>query len=105
MNKSSIFNKIPKQLPQELFEEMLSNDSIKIERIISKGHVTPKGEWYNQANNEWVIVLQGEAILSFEDSDDVRLESGDYINIPAHTKHKVSWTIPNQETIWLAIFY
>ena len=105
MKRTNIFNNIPKTLQEELFENILSKDSIQIQRIISKGHVTPKDEWYNQENNEWVIVLQGEAILSFENSDDVKLKSGDYINIKAHTKHKVSWTIPNEETIWLAVFY
>ena len=105
MKKSNILKNIPTKIPNELFEEILSKNSIKIERIISKGHITPKDEWYNQENNEWVIVLQGEAILSFEDSDDVLLKSGDYINILAHTKHRVSWTIPNKETIWLVVFY
>lgn len=83
----------------------MSNKDIKIERIISKGHITPKSQWYNQEQNEWVIILQGEATLSFYDGNDVELKEGDYINIPAKTKHKVSWTKPNEETIWLAIFY
>jgi len=105
MKTTNIFNNVPKKLQEELFENILTKDSIKIQRIISKGHITPKDEWYNQDNDEWVIVLQGEAILSFKDSDDVRLKSGDYINILAHTKHRVSWTLPDEETIWLAVFY
>jgi len=105
MNKSNIFAQIPKYLNEELFEELVSKDGLKIERIISKGHSSPKSGWYDQESNEWVIVLQGEAILSFENKQDVRLKNGDYINIPAHTKHKVTWTIPNSETIWLAIHY
>jgi len=105
MQTTNIFQNIPTQLPNEVFEEILCKDSMKIERIISKGHITPKDEWYNQDNDEWVIVLQGEAVLSFEDCDDIRLKSGDYLNIKAHTKHRVSWTIPNEETIWLAIHY
>jgi len=111
MKTKNIFENIPKQLSQEIFENIILQDGssgtigMKIERIISKGHSTPKSKWYNQEDNEWVIVLKGEAILSFKDSDDVKLESGDYINIPAHTKHRVSWTTPDQETIWLAIHY
>ena len=105
MKTLNIFKNIPTQLPKELFENIISKDGIKIQRIISKGHTTPVSEWYNQDNDEWVIVLQGEAILSFEDSNDVRLESGDYINIPAHTSHRVSWTTPDEETIWLAVHY
>jgi len=105
MKTINIFKNIPKKLPKEIFEDIISKDGIKLERIVSKGHVTPNYEWYDQSSNEWVIVLQGAAILSFKDSNDVRLESGDYLNIPAHTKHRVSWTVPNKETVWLALHY
>ncbi len=105
MQNSNIFASIPKNLKEELFEEIISNEDVKIERIISWGHCSAKDEWYDQEKNEWVILLQGEAVLSFENEDDVRLKNGDYINIPAHKKHKVSWTLPNSETIWLCIFY
>jgi len=105
MKTKNIFKNIPKQLPNEVFEDIISKDGLKIERIISKGHTTPKSQWYNQDFNEWVIVLDGEAILSFEDSKDVKLSAGDYINIPANTKHRVAWTTPNKETIWLAVNY
>lgn len=105
MDKSNIFNNMPKDLKDEFFENIISRNGLKIERIISKGHTSPKSGWYYQDNDEWVIVLQGAAVLSFEDKEDVRLSSGDYINIPAHTKHKVSWTLPDSETIWLAVHY
>ena len=105
MEKSNIFNNLPKELKDEIFENIISKDSLKIERIISKGHTSPKSGWYEQESDEWVLVLQGEAVLSFEDKDDVKLSAGDYINIPAHTKHKVSWTQPDSETIWLAVHY
>ncbi len=105
MKTKNIFKNIPKQLPNEVFEDIISKDGLKIERIISKGHITPKSQWYNQDFNEWVIVLEGEAILSFEDSKDVKLSAGDYINIPANTKHRVAWTTPNKETVWLAVNY
>lgn len=105
MKKTNIFADIPKQWHEELFENIISKDSLKIERIISKGHISPNSGWYDQENDEWVIVLQGEAVLSFENKEEVRLKAGDYINIPAHTKHKVSWTLPEKETIWLAIHY
>lgn len=105
MDKSNIFSNMPKDLKDEIFENIISKNSLKIERIISKGHSSPKSGWYDQDNDEWVIVLQGEAVLSFEDKDDVKLIAGDYINITAHTKHKVSWTLPDSETIWLAVHY
>ncbi|MGA8259730.1 MAG: cupin domain-containing protein [Arenicellales bacterium] len=78
---------------------------VTIERIISKGHVSPESRWYDQAREEWVIVLRGEARLSFEDGDAVALKPGDYILIPAHARHRVEWTTPGMETIWLAIHY
>lgn len=102
---TNIYESIPKNLDKEVFEKLISKDTINIERIISKGHISPESGWYNQNNDEWVIVLQGEAVLSFENSEDVRLKSGDYINISANTKHKVSWTAPDIETIWLAVHY
>lgn len=105
MNKSNIFESIPNDLKEEFFEEIISKDSLKIERIVSKGHTTTEFEWYDQDSDEWVILLKGEAVLSFENRDDVRLEAGDYLNIPAHTKHKVSWTKPDAETVWLAVHY
>ena len=101
----NIFNQIPKDLKDELFEDIINTDSLKIERIISYGHTSPKTGWYESEKSEWVIVLKGEAVLSFENSDDVKLATGDYINIAALKKHKVSWTLPNVETIWLAIHY
>ena len=101
----NIFNEIPKDLQDELFEDIIKTENLKIERIVSYGHVSPETGWYESEKNEWVIVLKGEAILSFENSDDVKLSAGDYLNIVAHKKHKVSWTLPNAETIWLAIHY
>jgi len=105
MKKSNIFASIPSEIKEELFEEIVKKDKVKIERIISKGHTTTEFEWYDEESDEWVIVLKGEAILEFETSDDVRLKEGDYLNIPAHTKHRVSWTKENEETVWLAIHY
>ena len=105
MKKINIFENIPSEIKEELFEDILSKDGLKIERIISKGHTTQEFEWYNQKSNEWVIVLKGEAILEFEDGSNEKLKEGDYLNIPAFAKHRVSWTKPDAETIWLAIHY
>ncbi|MFK5895225.1 MAG: cupin domain-containing protein [Pseudomonadota bacterium] len=102
---NNIFNHIPKNLKTEVVEQLINNNQVKIERIISKGHRSPESGWYDQEHNEWVIVLSGEAILSFVDDLDISMKKGDYINIPAHKKHKVKWTAPNIETIWLAVHY
>jgi cupin 2 domain-containing protein len=105
MKKANIFTSIAENLEKELFEEILTNAKLKIERIVSYGHTSPEAGWYNQESDEWVILLEGEAVLSFENEADVRLKKGDYINIPAYTKHRVSWTLPKAKTIWLAVHY
>lgn len=103
--RHNIFKNIPKNLQNEVFETLSQSRDIKIERIISKGQSTPKGEWYDQEKNEFVILLKGSAILEFENTVETSLQAGDYIDIQAHQKHRVKWTDPTQETIWLAIFY
>ncbi|KZN59167.1 hypothetical protein N473_03155 [Pseudoalteromonas luteoviolacea CPMOR-1] len=103
--KQNVFNALPSDLTDEFFEVIAGNGDVKIERIISKGHSSPKTGWYDQAQHEWVMVMQGEGELTFEDGRVIRLGAGEHINIPAHCKHKVSWTQPDTETIWLAVFY
>lgn len=105
INIENLFESLPEDISTEVFSEIIQGENIRIERIISKGHSSPEAGWYDQADNEWVIVLKGEAKLSFENNDDVYLVSGSHLNIPAHTKHKVTWTKPNTETIWLAVHY
>lgn len=96
--------KLPKDLPaQELLEKIAESEKIKIERIISTGQTTPPGEWYNQELDEWVVLLQGKARLAYEDGSEITLNSGDYILIPAHQKHRVSYTSAQPPCIWLAI--
>ena len=91
---------------KEVFEDILVTPHLKLERIISKGHVTPTNEWYNQEKNEWVMLLRGGATLKFEEKETlIHLSAGDYITIPAYTKHRVEWTNENEETVWLALFY
>ena len=101
----NLFEKIPSCLPKETFDTLLCNNSVKIERIISKGHTSPESGWYDQEQHEWVLLIQGTAIITYDDGKEVNLSKGDYLNIPAHIKHKVSWTDPSCETIWLAVFY
>ena len=104
MNKSSIFSSIPKSLSREIIENIIQYNNLRIERIISQGQASPKDFWYDQDENEWVLILQGSARLQFADKF-VTLQEGDYINIPARKKHRVDWTDPDKKTIWLAIFY
>ena len=64
---------------EETFSEILARPGLKIERIISQGQISPPGFWYDQAWNEWVIVLKGTATLQFEHEPAARsLGVGDY---------------------------
>ena len=105
MELRNIFESIPDNLDEEVFQIIVQSKNVKIERIISKGHTSPESGWYDQERNEWVIVLKGEAIISFENGKEINLKVGSHINIQAHKKHKVRWTNPKTETIWLAIHY
>ena len=101
----NLFRAIPNELPQELFTPLVQTDNLKIERIVSQGHTSPEDFWYDQAQSEWLLLLTGEAKVQFQNRPEVHLKSGDTLNIPAHQKHRVSWTIPEKQTIWLAIHY
>lgn len=106
MKNVNIFDGIPDEIPEEIIREIISSENVRIERIISKGQSSPEDFWYDQNENEWVIVLRGKAKLQFFDiSHPVELKEGDYINIPSHNKHRIVWTDPDNETIWLAVFY
>jgi len=105
MKSSNIFANIASSVNGEVFEDIISKENIQIQRIISSPNSGDTSKWYDQDTDEWVIVLQGSAIITFENKDKTHLNAGDYLNIPAHTKHQVSWTTPDEKTIWIAIHY
>jgi len=102
---NNIFGAIPEDLKTEVFERLVESDNVKIERIVSKGHKSPESGWYDQDKNEWVLVLKGEAVLLFADETTITLKAGDFVDIPAHKKHRVERTAVDVETIWLAVHY
>jgi cupin 2 domain-containing protein len=102
----NLFAGIAATLPEELVEVLVQTDGVRLERIVSTGHATPPGEWYDQAMNEWVLVVRGGARLRFEgDESVVVMGPGDHVVIPANCRHRVEWTVPNEPTIWLALHY
>lgn len=102
----NLFADLPAHLPEELFEVLAENKNVRIERIVSNGHASPKGFWYDQDQHEWIVVLKGQASLLFEDDDEpVELAPGNFVNIPAHRRHRVEWTSSHEPTVWLAVFY
>jgi cupin 2 domain-containing protein len=106
MTTGNLFANVPHRLSDEWTEELLSAPNVRIERIVSIGHATPRDKWYDQDRPEWVLLLAGSAGLIFEgETEPLRLEPGTYVHIPAHTRHRVAWTDPSAPTIWLAIHY
>ncbi len=101
---SNLFSNIPADIPDEIIETLFTGESIRIERIISHGHASPDDFWYDQDQHEWVVVLTGAGRIRFDD-ETVEMQPGDFINIPAHKRHRVEWTTPDESTIWLAIHY
>lgn len=106
MTSPNVFSDIPQSIPKEVSEALLVSRTLRIERIISHGQASPKDFWYDQDANEWVIVLKGKARLLFEgERVPLELETGSYVNIPAHKRHRVDWTDPDDHTVWLAVHY
>ena len=103
---NNLFSNIPTDLVEELTDSLLTLPAGHIERIVSHGHASPEGFWYDQEEFEWVMLLKGEAKLLFEgDGDPIHIKPGDFVSIPAHKRHRVEWTIPDEPTIWLAVHY
>jgi len=102
---ANIFSDIPPNLPNEIFDDILTTDQLRIERIVSKGHTSPDTGWYDQSENEWLIVLSGYGVIEFINGIKITLKQGDYLNINAHNKHRVIETSADEATVWLAIFY
>ena len=101
---SNLLTDLPENVPDELFQTILDKPNIRIERIVSLGHATPEGGWFDQETDEWVLLVQGAARLRFEDGA-VEMLPGDYVHIAAHRRHRVEWTDGEQPTIWLAVHY
>ena len=105
-NPQNLFADLPTTLPEELIQTLVASDHVRIERIVSHGHASPEGFWYDQDEAEFVVLLKGAARLRFENSKQpLEMRPGDFINIPPHRKHRVDWTTPDEPTIWLAVFY
>jgi cupin 2 domain-containing protein len=106
MVAGNLFADLPRALSDEQIMTLLQAPNVRIERIVSTGHATAPGQWYDQDQDEWVLVLAGAAGLLFEgEVEPRRLEPGSYVHIPAHAKHRVVWTDPSKPTVWLAIHY
>ncbi|MFB4204319.1 cupin domain-containing protein [Arhodomonas sp. KWT2] len=104
MTRGNLFADVPQTLAEERFDTLAEGTGERIERIVSTGQATPAGEWYDQAWDEWVVLLQGEAELRFEDGPETTtLAPGDWLLIPAHQRHRVERTSTTPPAVWLAV--
>ena len=102
----NLFADIPATIPEEIVQTLLTDSNLRVERIVSLGHSSPGGFWFDQDKHEWVVLLKGAARLRFENADEpIEMLPGSVVNIPAHQRHRVEWTDSTQPTIWLAIHY
>jgi cupin 2 domain-containing protein len=105
-DSGNLFAGIPDALTDEQITALLTTPHARIERIVSRGHSSPPGFWYDQDRPEWVVVIAGSAAVLFESETTPRkLRSGDYLHIPAHARHRVEWTDKDEPTIWIAVHY
>lgn len=102
---SNILTDPPSATTGETFETIAETSALRIERIVSRGQTTPEGEWYDQERDEWVLLVSGEARILFEGDGEVTLQAGDHLHIPAGSRHRVTMTAPDRETVWLAVHY
>jgi cupin 2 domain-containing protein len=95
---------LPARRAEELVDVLLERQGVRIERIVSTGQASPAGFWFDQPDDEFVVLLSGSAVLRFADGDrQMPMQPGDWIEIPAHMRHRVEQTDPEQPTVWLAI--
>ncbi|MGI4940187.1 MAG: cupin domain-containing protein [Janthinobacterium lividum] len=102
---TNLFDRLPAASANEEFEDILSRDGARIERIVSTGQSTPEDAPYDQDHDEWVLLLAGAAGLWVEGDGERELRPGDHLLIPAHRRHRVTWTAKGAATVWLAIHF
>jgi cupin 2 domain-containing protein len=107
VSQGSLLRRLPSQpLADEMVESLVERAGFRMERIVSTGQATPEGEWFDQENDEWVLLVSGRARLKIEgEAFDRDVERGDFILLPAHCRHRVTWTEPERPTVWLAIHF
>ena len=102
----NLLTDLPVNPPEELVDVLAETATVRIERIVSHGHSSPEGFWYDQDQPEWCLVLQGAARLVLQGRDTpLSLKRGDWVNIAAHQKHRVEWTSDTEPTVWLCVYY
>jgi len=105
LKTGNLFQSIPCADHEEIIDALVDHAGVTIERITSKGQSSSKDFWFDEARSEWVLLLQGQARLRFEQGNEILdMAQGDWVDIPAHCRHRVEWTAPEEETLWLTVY-
>ncbi|SAL71108.1 cupin [Caballeronia arvi] len=106
LQTGNLFSIEAKRGVDERIDMLVTGQRLNVERIVSMGHASPEGFWYDDSRAEWVALLSGAAVLEFEEGSmrhDMR--PGDYVLIEPHCRHRVAWTHADEPTVWLAIYH
>ena len=98
---ANLFAPLPSAAAGEVFTALVDRPGVRIERIVSGGHVTPQDRPFVQDADEWVVVLAGSAAIRLEGHAEAALNPGDHLLIPGGTRHWVTRT--DTPTVWLAV--
>ena len=88
--------------PDELTAVLAEKGGVRVERIVSAGHTSG---WYDQADTEFVVLVDGSAVIEYESGESAALSRGDTLLINPHERHRVSYTSSAPPCIWLCVFY
>lgn len=105
MRGGNLEDGIPSALPDEAVTALAGAGPVRVERIVSRGHASPERFWYDQDEVEFVVLVAGAAVLELDDGSKHPLRPGEWLEIPPHVRHRVDWTDPDRDTVWLAVFY
>ncbi|MFL9916519.1 cupin domain-containing protein [Paraburkholderia fungorum] len=106
INSGNLFDFGAPKGPGEQLDSLVEQHGVSIERIVSRGHVSPPDFWYDSPRAEWVVLLSGAATLEFEgDPQPHPMKPGDHVLIEAHCRHRVAWTSGTEPSVWLAVYY
>jgi len=89
-------------LTEELTTILAESKNVRMERIVSTGQIS---DWYDQNETEFVVLLDGNAVIEFENGESITMSKGDTLLIKPHERHRVSYTSREPACIWLCVFY
>ena len=100
----SLFDALPESAEDEIVERLAERSGARVERIVSTGQISPEGFWYDQDQDELVVVVRGAARLEIEGRETpLEMFPGDWVLLPSRCRHRVAWTSPDEPTVWLAV--